>query len=146
MAAPNKGWVVPTLTAASAVNLCNWPEDVSDVKDASSSAFKRCRDKSIRRNRLMLFVATARKQIVHLVDHQHFEVHVPKMAEPTDLKFGHGMATPHRCPDRRQDVLIEPSLVRRWRRLNQQDGCFCDAKFSVVLRGICQSRQWEPFG
>lgn len=41
-----------------------------------------------------LLPVTARKQIVHLVDHQHFEIHVPKMAECADLKFGHGMAPP----------------------------------------------------
>lgn len=53
------------------------------------------------------------------------------MTECAHLELGHGMPAPHRRPDRRQDMLIEPPLVRRGRRLNQQYGCFRNAQLCV---------------
>ena len=53
------GRVTPTPTAASAINLSRPFPDVSDPRFPISSAAKRCKVKSTRRNRAGLFVVTA---------------------------------------------------------------------------------------
>lgn len=57
--APTMGRVTPTPTAASAINLSRPFPEVSDPRFPISSAAKRCKVKSTRRNRAGLFVATA---------------------------------------------------------------------------------------
>ena len=48
---------------------------------------------------------------------EHFQVHVAQIAKGANFQFRDRMTAPHRRANRRQNMLVEPSLIRSGRSL-----------------------------